>query len=90
MNLLHILKIRLDLEFSTPPFKKTYTLQKILTERAEPTNNLWQILLIFENFAALEFDECWTRALQSDLVFKQSRLHNSFFSECSIPSLFPD
>ena len=64
MNLLHILKIRLDLEFSAPPFKKTYTLQQILTERAEPTHNLWQIPLIFENFAALELDERWTRTLQ--------------------------
>ena len=44
--------------------QQTYTLQKILVERTESTHNLWQILLISENLAALEFVEHWTRALQ--------------------------
>ena len=44
--------------------QQTHTLQKILTERTELTHNLWQMLLIFENLATLEFVECWTRALQ--------------------------
>ena len=44
--------------------QQSYTLQKILTERTESTHNLWQILFIFGNLAALEFVESWTRAFQ--------------------------
>ena len=40
------------------------TVQHTLTEITELSHNLWQILLIFGNLAALEFVECWTRALQ--------------------------
>ena len=47
-----------------PTVQQTCTLQKVLTERTESIHNLWQILLIFGNLSALEFVECWTRALQ--------------------------